>query len=56
MDYSAEFAYCKGIGCSLCERCIRYKEGLTLPQGDWKWMYDCGEDHDSYLPVAGESI
>lgn len=52
MDYSIEFAYCKGIGCPLRERCVHHTEGLSLPEGDWKWMCDCGEDHESYLPTV----
>ena len=48
---NSDFNYCKGIGCPLSERCIRYQEGLSLPAGDWKWMYDCGENHGDFLPV-----
>lgn len=45
------FTYCKGIGCPLKERCIRYTEGSKLPEGNWWWKYDCGEDHHDYLPI-----
>ena len=46
-----DFIYCKGVGCPLSERCIHYREGLTLPEGDWKWQYDCGEERKGFLPT-----
>lgn len=45
------FVYCKGIGCPLRDRCIHYTEGKELPDGDWHWQYDCGEEHVDFLPV-----
>ena len=39
------FYYCKGVGCPLRERCARYVEGKTLPEGNWLWQYDCGDIH-----------
>ena len=46
------FKYCKGIGCPLRDRCIRYREGTTLPEGNWWWQYQCAGDHEGFLPVA----
>ena len=47
---SKDFCYCKGVGCPLRERCIRYVEGQSLPEGNWWWQYDCGEERNSFLP------
>lgn len=47
-----DFIYCKGIGCPLIERCVHYTEGQSLPEGDWKWQYDCGSEHGDFMPVA----
>lgn len=44
------FKYCKGVGCPLSERCVHFVEGQNLPEGDWSWMNDCGEEHPAYLP------
>ncbi len=44
------FYYCKGVGCPLRERCARYVEGKTLPEGNWLWQYDCGDEHRDFLP------
>ena len=49
------FKYCHGIGCPLRERCVRYTEGLSLPEGNWWWMNDCGENHYQYLPVTNKT-
>ena len=49
-----DFMYCKGIGCPLRERCVRYTEGSKLPEGNWWWMNDCGENHEQYLPVSNK--
>lgn len=48
---SKEFKYCYGVGCPLRERCVRYTEGKKLPEGNWWWQNDCGEDHRDFLPV-----
>lgn len=52
MNISETFIYCKGIGCPLRDRCLHYTEGQSLPEGDWKWQNDCGEDHRDFLPVT----
>lgn len=51
-SYSRDFQYCKGVGCPLRERCVRYVEGLGLPEGNWWWQYDCGEDRNDFLPKS----
>lgn len=51
MNTNETFNYCKGIGCPLRERCLHYVEGQGLPEGDWEWQIDCGEDYDGFLPV-----
>lgn len=50
-EIKKDFIYCKGIGCPLRDRCIHYTEGKELPDGDWHWQYDCGEEHVDFLPV-----
>ena len=45
-----DFIYCKGIGCPLIERCVHYTEGQSLPEGDWKWQFDCGSEHAGFMP------
>ncbi len=49
--YNVDFKYCTGVGCPLRERCVRYVEGLSLPEGDWWWQNECGESHDDFLPL-----
>ncbi len=49
---SKDFLYCYGVGCPLRERCIRYTEGQNLPEGNWLWQNDCGEDQHDFLPPA----
>lgn len=51
MKQNKDFMYCKGIGCPLRERCVRYTEGSALPEGNWWWQNGCGENHEQYLPV-----
>ena len=46
------FKYCKGVGCPLSERCIHHVEGQHLPDGDWSWMNDCGDEHRDFFPVV----
>ena len=48
-----EFKYCKGVGCSLRKRCVRFVEGESLPAGNWWWQCDCGEEKDGFLPTSG---
>lgn len=50
--YSSDFKYCTGVGCPLRERCVRYIEGRSLPEGNWWWQNGCGENHDMFLPVS----
>lgn len=50
--YSSDFKYCIGVGCPLRERCVRYTEGRSLPEGNWWWQNGCGENHDMFLPVS----
>lgn len=52
---SKEFKYCYGVGCPLRERCIRYTEGKKLPEGNWWWQNDCGEEYRDFLPVASSN-
>ena len=49
MSKKNDFTYCKGERCALKEHCVRYREGLNLPNGDWWWMASCGEDRDGYI-------
>ncbi len=48
---NSDFMYCKAVGCPLRERCVRYVEGQSLPEGSWWWQNDCGEEHNSFLPL-----
>jgi len=50
----AEFCYCKGTSCTLREHCVRYLEGLNIPQGNgWWWMEDCEEERNAYISDRG---
>lgn len=45
-----DFTYCKGNGCAIREHCVRYLEGLELPDGDWWWMMNCDElNRDGFI-------
>ncbi|MBQ8969219.1 MAG: hypothetical protein IJ064_05765 [Bacteroidaceae bacterium] len=46
---SNDFTYCKGSRCVLKEHCTRYLDGLKLPDGNWWWMQDCGENRTGYI-------
>lgn len=43
------FTYCKGKCCAIKEHCVRYKEGLGLPEGNWWWMEDCSDNRPAYI-------
>lgn len=45
------FFYCYGIGCPLSNICVRFVEGIKLPEGNWWWQYDCGSDLSGFLPA-----
>lgn len=40
---NSDITYCKGNRCALREHCVRYVEGLSLPDGNWWWMDNCDE-------------
>jgi hypothetical protein len=44
-----DFTYCKGDRCALKEHCVRYVDGLRLPEGSWWWMTDCGTEREGYI-------
>lgn len=51
---NCDFTYCQGIGCPLKERCVRYVEGLMLPDGNWWWQIDCGDSRRSFMPLMNK--
>lgn len=52
MSKNSGFLYCKGIGCPRRERCVRYVESLSLPEGSWWWQYACGSDFNAVLTIT----
>ncbi len=49
MSHIHDFTYCTGKGCTLKSHCVRYLEGLRLPEGTWWWMESCGEQREGYI-------
>lgn len=39
--FPRDYTYCKGEGCSCCDKCWRYVQGKSLPEGNWWWMMNC---------------